>query len=338
MTDLVADRHDERVGTEPVDGPGRSSAPRRRGRVAGPPWRFAFRLGEIGVGSVVPAVAGPLRTHFIRLIGGGAEPALPFDRFPDGTDVAIAHSYPTPRGSPASVLPGSIRYVPAQYPHHYIDLSGSYRVVPRQVLVEVALDAPQEDRAGSPSSPAARSPGASSGPRRWASSTGSPPRSRKDLPVAAPRFGSARPRPVPRGPVPVRRRRGGTSCFTRASRSRSSSARAGGHLLYESVGYDPDFQRWSPGTVLASPGAGVAVRGGPVPDLRFHRGGRRPQAFFANRSVLCADLFYFRKGLRNVLIRGPPRRASTASRAGRSACSIGSGSGAGLKKMIRSKA
>ena len=77
-----------------------------------------------------------------------------------------------------------------------------------------------------------------------------------------------------------------------------------GNLLYEHVGYDPEYQRWSPGSVLQALALESLFAEGRFRTFDFTEGDGDHKRFFANRSVPCADLYYFRKSPRNVLIVG----------------------------------
>lgn len=71
-------------------------------------------------------------------------------------------------------------------------------------------------------------------------------------------------------------------------------------LLYMHVGYDPAYARWSPGTVLQ-----YAIVQRLFADQRFRvfdftEGEGDHKAFFSTGSTLCADIYYFRRSVRNV--------------------------------------
>ena len=211
---------------------------------------------------------------------------MPFERFPRDIDVAVANSYPVPARLPTvAVLPGSIRYAPSQYPHHYIDLSGTY--------------AEYLDKFSSKS--------------RWTL--------RKKLGKFAEFSGGATDWRVFRYEEmdEFHRLASGVSGKTYQSRllssglpdaeglarelSRYSDARgyvllhAGrpvaylfcpardGNLLYEHVGYDPEYQRWSPGSVLQALALESLFGEGGFRTFDFTEGDGDHKRFFANRSV-----------------------------------------------------
>ena len=246
---------------------------------------------------------------------GAAEPALPFERFPDGTRRRDRQLVPDPRAAaPVAVLPGAIRYVPAQYPHHYIDLSGTYGAYLEKFSSKSRWTSARRSP-GSPSSPAARS--------HW----------RVFLPEDMDEFHRLA-FEVSGKTYQARLLSSGLPDLEgfRAELSRCNDARGyvlfhagkpvaflfcparGGNLLYEHVGYDPEYQRRSPGSVLQALALESLFAEGRFRTFDFTEGDGDHKRFFANRSVECADLFYFRKTLRNVLILGLHAGLHLASR------------------------
>jgi CelD/BcsL family acetyltransferase involved in cellulose biosynthesis len=75
-----------------------------------------------------------------------------------------------------------------------------------------------------------------------------------------------------------------------------------GALVYGYVGYDMEFERWSPGTVLLYQiiQKQFTERAFPLFDL----GGREDwyKEFFSTRSTLCADVLYFRRSAGTFLV------------------------------------
>jgi hypothetical protein len=71
-------------------------------------------------------------------------------------------------------------------------------------------------------------------------------------------------------------------------------------LLYQYLGYDPDIERLSPGTVLQYLALEDLFREGDLALFDFLEGETPQKELFATGSTLCADLYFFRPTLRVV--------------------------------------
>jgi CelD/BcsL family acetyltransferase involved in cellulose biosynthesis len=71
-------------------------------------------------------------------------------------------------------------------------------------------------------------------------------------------------------------------------------------LLYEYVGYDPDFADHSPGVVLLHLALEQMFEERRFAMFDFTEGEGPQKELFANRSQLCADLYFFRRSARNL--------------------------------------
>lgn len=67
-----------------------------------------------------------------------------------------------------------------------------------------------------------------------------------------------------------------------------------GAVLYDHVGYDPDYHEWSPGTVLLYAALKSLFAEGSFRIFDFTEGEGAHKEFFGNREASCADIFYFR--------------------------------------------
>jgi CelD/BcsL family acetyltransferase involved in cellulose biosynthesis len=110
-----------------------------------------------------------------------------------------------------------------------------------------------------------------------------------------------------------------------------------GNLLYQFLGHDPEYERWSPGTVLQYLALESLFAEGRFRTFDFTEGEGAHKEFFANRSVLCADIYYFRKSPKNYLIVGLHAGLYAASR-GATRLLDRLGLKARIKKLIRSRA
>ena len=162
--------------------------------------------------------------------------------------------------------------------------------------------------------------------------------SRKTYQARLLEFRVAGDRPVPPGAGPGRRGPRIRPLQGRQSRSAYIFCPSqDGTLLYQSVGYDPEFEQWSPGTVLQYLVLESLFAEGRFQTFDFTEGKGAHKEFFANRSILCADIFYFRKALKNFLVVGLHAGLFSASR-GSTRLLDRLGMSRRVKKLIRSKA
>ena len=73
-------------------------------------------------------------------------------------------------------------------------------------------------------------------------------------------------------------------------------------LLYEYVGYDPQFAHLSPGTVLQYVAFESLFAENRFKIFDFTEAEGAHKAFFATQSLLCADIYFFRRTLRNLAL------------------------------------
>jgi hypothetical protein len=75
-----------------------------------------------------------------------------------------------------------------------------------------------------------------------------------------------------------------------------------GILIYRYLGYDPDYRNWSPGVVLQFMVLERLFDDDQCLMFDFTEGEGAHKKFFATEGILCADIYYFRRTLRNRLI------------------------------------
>lgn len=75
-----------------------------------------------------------------------------------------------------------------------------------------------------------------------------------------------------------------------------------GVLLYDYVGYDPDYSALSPGTVLQYYLLEQLFKQNKFAIFDFTEGEGQHKAFFATNSTKCADVYVFRKSLGNAIL------------------------------------
>ena len=278
--------------------------------------RLKFLLGEVPLGSVsFPSLI--LDVHFTALVGGPPEPALPFDRFPPRIAVLKVPSYPVPERLPRlSLLPGAIRYVPSQYQRHYVDLGGTFDAYLGKFSSKSRSTLRRKVR---------KFAEASGGEIRWREFRR--PEEMENFHRLA--------REVSCRTYQERLLKSGLPELDRFQRELAAcpSARGyllfygdrsiaymfcperNGNLLYQYVGYDPDFQQWSPGTVLLYLAIESLFTEGRYRTFDFTEGEGPHKEFFANNSMLCADIYYFRRGPLHLLLLGAHTGLHASSRA-----------------------
>ena len=75
-----------------------------------------------------------------------------------------------------------------------------------------------------------------------------------------------------------------------------------GILYYQFVGHDPEYNSFSPGTVLQYAVLEELFTSNGVSLFDFTEGEGRHKSFFSTDSIRCADIYYFRRSLRNRLV------------------------------------
>jgi len=74
-----------------------------------------------------------------------------------------------------------------------------------------------------------------------------------------------------------------------------------GIALYEYVGHDPEYQRWSPGTLLQYFALQRMFTASHIKIFDFTEGEGAHKAFFATNNQYCADVYYFRRTWLNLI-------------------------------------
>jgi CelD/BcsL family acetyltransferase involved in cellulose biosynthesis len=107
-----------------------------------------------------------------------------------------------------------------------------------------------------------------------------------------------------------------------------------GILVYLYLGYDPEYQAWSPGTVLHFLVLRKLFQDGRFRMFDFAEGEGGHKEFLSTHHVLCADIYWIRPTLRNrVLLRLHILVEMVNTLAGRLLAALGLKTG--LKRLIR---
>jgi hypothetical protein len=305
------------------------------------PLQLKFLLGEIHLSSVtLPALV--LNVHFSRLPDDPAELALPFEKFSAHLEAILIRSHPVQRAFPRlSLLPPAIRYIPDQYRRYYIDLQGSFQdylkgfsAKSRSTLVRKVRKF-AELSGGQLSWREYRNPADMAIFYRLAREVSRKTYQERLLDVGLPdddrfreemlnlaAFDSAR------GYILFAAEKPAAYLFCPVQED---------ILLYQYVGYDPEYRRWSPGTVLQYVVLESLFAEGRFRMFDFTEGEGAHKEFFATASVRCADIYFFRRAWRNLLLLGLHYGLSSLSDTTVKALHL-LGLKARLKRFFRSKA
>lgn len=276
-----------------------------------PVWRpgsltLDFRLGEYRLWRC--PFAAVLCDGGLQLSGGRGLPSIP-RALEDGTiEVALARSWPLAEWVPSVVFaPGVVRYVPSQYRRHYVDLSrGTF---------EDYLDGFSSKSRSTLKRKVRRCADAHGGDlvcREYRTplelgeflevATGISARTYQErlLGKGLPTSGEFRERVrtlaagnAVRGYVLFLAGRPAAYLFCPVE---------DGVVLYQHVGYDPVFRDVSPGTVLQYLALERLFGEGCFRVFDFTEGEGQHKELFARSHVLSADVYYFRRSLRNQAI------------------------------------
>ena len=285
------------------------------------PMKLRFQLGEIVLGTLTFPALVP-EDHFTRWIGGGPEPDFPFERFPDGVEVVKFPSYPIPEPLPVlSVRARSILYVPAQYQHSLVETRGTtfetylkkFSSKSRSTLRKKVRRFAEHCGNAHPCREFQR-PEEMAEFHRLARTVSAKTYQERLLRSGLPdteEFRQRLERDAARDQV-----RGYILFDGARPVAYLHSPAQGRHLLYEHVGHDPEYDAFSPGTVLLYHVIERLFNAGRFQSLDFTEGEGEHKEFFGTRSLLCADLYYFRRSGGNRLLLGCHQGLRNASRAG----------------------
>jgi len=267
-----------------------------------------FVLGEFTLGTW--RLRGLVQSqHFLRLTGLDANPPLPFSRFPPGIDVVKLPSHPiTDRLRRWTVLPEAIRYVPDQYQRYYIELTGSFAGYLAKFSSKTRSSLRRKVRKWAElcqTQPCWRKydkPEEMLEFHRLARGISATTYQEKLLDAGLPDTESYR-----CGLVELARRdlvRG----YLLFHRDRAVAYLCcpvdDGNMMYEYVGYDPDYGRWSPGAVLLYLVLEQSFSEQRFRTFDFTEGEGQHKEFFASHDQFCADIYYFRRTLRHFALLG----------------------------------
>ena len=269
--------------------------------------RLRFAIGARVLGSVEFQALAP-NCHFVDLGTDPNSPAPPLHRLRNGIEAAIIRGHPI--DAPlrmVTVLPNCIRYVPAHYRRHYIDLSLSFAEYVKKFSAKTRSTLQRKVR-------------------KFASISGGSTDVREYRSAIELREFYSLARGVSKKTYQERLLDAGLPASDEfltemERRAEIDSVRAyllflngspaaylylpaddGGILTYAFLGYDPAWRQWSPGTVLHYLALERLFAEHRFRLLDFTEGDNATKELFSTGSIACADILYFRRSLANLAL------------------------------------
>ncbi|HKX27552.1 MAG TPA: GNAT family N-acetyltransferase [Blastocatellia bacterium] len=275
------------------------------------PWvnksiQLKFLMGEVFLFTVkLPALV--FNAHFSNLTSDLNEPRLPVERFSSKMEAIMIRSHPVDQELPRlNRLDRTIRYVPAHYQHYYIDLQCTFSEYlakfssKSRSTLQKKVRKFAEFSGGEVCWREYRYPEDAETYYRLAREVSQKTYQERLLKVGLPDDDE----------------------FLREIKDLASRDQFRGYLLfhqekpiaylycpiqdnillYRNLGYDPEFRQWSPGTVLQYVVLERLFSEGKYRMFDFTEGEGQHKEFFSTGSIQCADIYYLRPTLRNLLL------------------------------------
>lgn len=265
---------------------------------------FTVRLGEIKLFSW-PLSACVLKTHFTKLPISPIVPVELLEWFEDSVDVVVTRSHPIESSlSKLSILPQVIRYVPSSYQRYWIVLTDGFENYLKKFSAKSRNTLLRKIK---------KFAEFSEGKINWREYS---------RPEAMHEFYKLA-REISQKTYQERLLDCGLPTDQQFQQNMLALAAADnvrGYILfhqrkpiayiycpvydgiafYEYVGHDPEYQRWSPGTLLQYYALQCLFVADHIKIFDFTEGEGAHKAFFATHAQQCADIYYFKRTLRNL--------------------------------------
>lgn len=267
---------------------------------------FKFRLGELTLFSFsFPASVCTL--HFTKMSTNLLYPSPPYDSFAGGVEVISIRSHPVDGAFPViERIPEAIRYVPAAYDRHYVDLRGTFAGYLGKFSSKTRSTLQRKVRK------CAEMGGGTVDWREYRSGDELREFHRLARLVSAKTYqerllDSGLPQSEQFVEGVVARGIAGTARGYLLFLSGEPIAYiycpiTDGTLFYDYVGFDPDHGKSSPGTVLQYLVLEKLFAEGGFKLFDFTEGEGSHKELFATHAVPCADIYFFRPTIRNALL------------------------------------
>ena len=277
-----------------------------------------FSFGEINFfKKIFPLMV--LNSHFTKLPNDPDKTYHTLKELPDGVQGALIRSHPTRISLPSLKFMGRIiRYVPNQYEHYYVDLTGSFADYLKGFSSKSRATLGRKIR---------KFETFSEGKTLWREFR--EPWDMKEFHMLAREVSKKtyQEKLLDMG-LPSRQ-----EFIVRITELASEGLARGyilfhgenpiaylycpiknGILFYEYLGYEPEFRSWSPGTVLQYLVLEKLFNEGDFRIFDFTEGDGSHKRAFSTGSVRCADVYYFRATIKNLSILSIHRGLAALSR------------------------
>lgn len=270
------------------------------------PLQLGFLLGEFPLFSLTFR-ARVLEVHFSRLPLNPDVPRPPFEEFSSGWEAAVILAHPIREPLPRfTILPHAWRYVPTVYRRSFVDLRGSFQDYlgklssKRRYNLRSKMRRARELSGGEfrwrefrahQEMPEFLRLGRQVSTKSWQGrllGMGLPEHDefRREISDLAAR-GAVRAYILFDGDQPI------SFVYARVEEE--------GILVSKLIGYDPEYRHWSPGIVLHGLAFEKLFAEGELRMFDFAEGTGEHKKLFETGSVLCADIYYFRRTAKNFL-------------------------------------
>lgn len=303
------------------------------------PVHFTVRLGEMKILSWrLPGYV--LRTHFTQLPDHLETPLMLTKCFPHSIDVVVIRSHPLKEPlSKTSLLPEAIRYIPASYQRYWVALEGTFDTYLKKFSAKSRNTLMRKIKkfaefcGGKIDWQEYQQPDEMLDFYQLALSVSKKTYQERLLDCGLPASEDFRNNMI--ALAKIGNARGYILFHQHTPIAYIFCPVYDSIALYEYVGHDPEYQRWSPGTLLQYFALQAMFSSENIKIFDFTEGEGAHKAFFATHSQYCADIYYFRRTASNAL-----RIMLHASSDGLSRVIVESldrlGVKAAVKKLIRS--
>lgn len=270
------------------------------------PLDLKFQLGEITLFSwLFPALV--INKHFTEMPDDPMTPLPPFERFSKTLEIIAMHSHPVECKMPQlSILPHAIRYIPYQYSRYWVELVGEFDVYLQKFSSKSRNTLTRKLKKFSKFSEGEIAwreflhPSEMTEFHSLALEVSAKSYQEKLLGCGLPVENEFRDKMIKLAERGLAR--GYILFHFGNSIAYIFCPIQDGIVFYDYVGHDPDFQQWSPGTMLQYFALKKLFGGEGLRLFDFTEGEGSHKEFFSTNSKLCADIYYFRRTLRNFVL------------------------------------
>jgi hypothetical protein len=268
--------------------------------------KLKFQLGEITLFSLTfPALV--LDKHFTEIPDDPMVPLPPFERYSGALEVIAMYSHPVKYNMlQLSILPHAIRYIPSQYNRYWVELTGEFDTYLQKFSSKSRNTLTRKLKKFSKFSEGDivwrefTNPGEFSEFHFLALKVSAKSYQEKLLDCGLPagdkflnEMEKLAEQELARGYILYHFEKPVAYIFCPIQNN---------IVFYEYVGHDPDYQKWSPGTMLQYFALKNLFGAEKLRLFDFTEGAGSHKEFFSTNKRFCADIYYFRRTFRNLLL------------------------------------